>query len=97
MTATMVRVTERTSGVPAVVGDLVTLMNIELETITALAAYKRDAIRAEDGATADLFGQIERRMREDVGKLQELLFQHHQASVVPPDFVMPHCDDEVDD
>jgi hypothetical protein len=88
--------TQRPGDDAAVVRDLSALMNAELESIAALGPYKRDAESAKDEATADLFGQIEQRMREDVGRLQEVLVQHQPVDVLPHDFVMPKEDDEVD-
>jgi hypothetical protein len=88
--------TQRPGDDAAVVRDLSALMNAELESIAALGPYKRDAESAADEAAADLFGQIEQRTREDVGRLQEALAQHQPEGVLPHDFVMPKEDDEVD-
>jgi hypothetical protein len=88
---------ERPSGVPAVAWDLVTLLRNDLEGITALTTYKHDAGAAEELAAAELFGQIEKRLREEVGQLQDLLNNRQETVVLPPDFEMPTGEDEVVD
>jgi hypothetical protein len=88
---------ERPPGVPAVVWDMLTVLNNDVKGITALTTYKRDAVDAADLAAAELFGRIERRLRDEVGQLQDLLNERQKAGVLPPDFEMPTGEDEVDD
>lgn len=88
---------ERPSAVSAVAWDLVTLLRNDLETISAVTICQRDAVAAEDAAAAELFGQIEHRLREEVGQLQDLLNDRQETGVLPPDFEMPTSKDEVDD
>ncbi|HEY7033879.1 MAG TPA: hypothetical protein VH482_21255 [Thermomicrobiales bacterium] len=97
MEPSMPPVKERPADIPAVVGDLVALLTNDLRAITALTSYERDATDAADPVASRLFAQIERRLRDEAGQLQELLEARREADEVSPDFVMPTGDGEVDD
>jgi hypothetical protein len=88
---------ERPPEVPAVVWDTVTLLNNHLEEISALTTYQRDAAEAADPIAAGLFDQIERRLREEVVQLQDVLNERQKAGTLPHDFVLPAGDEDVDD
>lgn len=66
------------SGVSNIAFDLMTVLHNKLEAIAAIEEYKLDATEAGDQEVLRLFEQIERREREDVEHLRELLIQRLQ-------------------
>jgi hypothetical protein len=96
MDATVSFLGERPPGVSPVAWDLVKLLRTDLEGMSAVRSYKRDAAAAADPAAEQLFDQIEQRLRAEVDQVQDLLNGRQRAGVLPPDFEMPGDDDEVD-
>jgi hypothetical protein len=69
----MISVEERPPDVPAVEWDIVALLTNNVEEIGGLRSAKRDAAVTGDPVAAQLFDHIERRLRDEVGQLKELL------------------------
>jgi hypothetical protein len=64
---------DRVSGVSNIAYDLMVVLTNKLEGIAALEEYMLDAEEAGDREVRALFARLERRMREDVDELRDVL------------------------